>query len=316
MLKNKLYYILKALYWLFVLCLVSSCDMLPEQQSAEREFALIVGDIFVSADELKQDREFFSKYMPAGVLKGYDETITQQIIYYYILLDYAEKNSIVFESDEDISAYMFGLSGTEKGIEQEFLHNGVNKHLWYKRAGNMLICLKVLEAMAEGAVSVSDEDVTAYVESNQDSFTEPVSATFQQAVFDNLNDAKKFLSDIKYGKYSDYSNKDFSGKDLPNFATVYNIPKENLPVALANAIFFKSPGEFGDIVKTEYGFHVFRVLNLSDGGPIDKNVAFNMAKRHLDNEAKINYIAKQFELLRSSTRIEINKKTIAKLENS
>ena len=312
--KSKLYYILNIVCWLLLPYAISSCDMLPDLRSPRKDFALIVGDISVSMADLEQDREFFSKYLPADFLAGYYETITQQIIYYYILLDYAEKNSILPEEDEDIFAHMFGLFDEGKEIDKNFLRNGVNKKLWHKRVRNMLVCIKALEHIAEGAEAVPAEGVMKYIETNPNFFIEPASVTFQQAIFDNLNDAKRFLSDFKSGLYSDRSIS--SGKVPSNMETVYNVPIENLPDALANAVFSKSIGEIGEIVKTEYGFHVFKVLHLSEGGPMNKDVAFDMAKSHLDNETKANYVMKQLENMHKHTKIDINKKAIAKLENS
>jgi len=315
--KSKLNYILTVSFiCCFLLLCVSSCDILPDIRSPKEEFALVVGNISVSMADLEQDKEFFSKYLPAGLLANHYETVIQQIVYYYILLDYAEKNSITIDGDQDIIAHMFGFINVED-IEKEFLHNGVNRQLWYKKAKNMFICLKALEHIAEGAEAASSEEVMKYIEANPDFFIEPANATFQQAIFDNLNDAKRFLSDFKYGRYPEHNRSVSPEKGLSNLETIYNMPKANLPDVLAGAIFSKSSGEIGEIVKTEYGFHVFKVLRLSEGGPINnKDIVFGMAKSHLDNEVKIGYIAKQLEDMHRHTKIDINKKAIAKLENS
>ena len=110
-------------------------------------------------------------------------------------------------------------------------------------------------------LKVSEEELKKYYKENIREFSSPPKVKARHILLRNQEEAEKVLSRLRGGEDFGQLAKDFS-IDLPNAlegGSLGVIKKGEAVPELDKALFLLKEGDFSDIVKTEYGYHILTI---------------------------------------------------------
>jgi parvulin-like peptidyl-prolyl isomerase len=138
----------------------------------------------------------------------------------------------------------------------------------------------------------SDGAVTAYYAEHREDYARPERVHLRQILVEEKADAERALAAVRAGAdFGDVARRLSQEPAAPMGGDQGELARGELPPAFADLIFNLKPGEVSGIVPTDYGFHLFQVLEhlpaqelpLADAAPeIRKLLARQANERRLD----------------------------------
>jgi peptidyl-prolyl cis-trans isomerase C len=153
---------------------------------------------------------------------------------------------------------VFGTALRQEGLTPGGFRNELSRQL---------IAERLIETQVYKKVRVSREEARRYYDENKASFRRPGKVRARQIVVANRKDAKEILALLKKGadfswlaKTRSLSPDSIQGGDLGFFA------RDEMPPQFGRVVFRMKPGETSGIVKTSYGYHIFKVEGVMKAG--------------------------------------------------
>ncbi len=148
----------------------------------------------------------------------------------------------------------------EGEFEEMLAEEGSNLDYWRQGLAHRLLVEKLTTRVTAAQIEVTDEDVRHYFEANREQYRRPYQVRARQLVVATKEEGEAALARIRGGEDFAAVAREVSlspdaeeGGDLGYFA------RGELPPELNRAIFSLRKGRLSDVVKTTYGYHVFRV---------------------------------------------------------
>ncbi len=209
----------------------------------------------VDSEKITKD-EFYDSLVKANGNQILDSLIAQKII----KLESAKQNIVVSEAEiqTELNKY-YDYYGGEQAFIDTIQANG---HTIDEVKEDTATNLQVKKLMAPN-ITVSEEDIQAYFEENQDSFAQPEQVKASHILVDSAEKANEVKAKLDGGadfaqlaqEYStDTSNKD-SGGDLGYFE------RDTMVEEFEEAAFSLGVGAISAPVQTEYGYHIINVTD-------------------------------------------------------
>jgi peptidyl-prolyl cis-trans isomerase C/foldase protein PrsA len=170
---------------------------------------------------------------------------------------------------------------------------------------------KLMQQEVFARVAVTEEQIRRYFDEHAEEFVEPEQVHAQQIVVKGLDEAKRIQQQL------------WAGKKFPDLARRYSLSADakvggdlgffargQMPAAFDEVVFHLSPGGLSEVVSTEYGFHLFKVLekraprkrDLAEvRGPIEQKLL-----TQLRTEAQRAYV----EALKAKAQVKVNGDTL------
>ncbi|HOQ16647.1 MAG TPA: peptidylprolyl isomerase [Defluviitaleaceae bacterium] len=203
---------------------------------------------------------------PLGLQQLLEEIIAQELLY-------SEALEQKFENEEDFL----------------IAFNQIKKSLLIQYAVNKLM----------NSVSVTDEEVKEFFESNREMFSQPKTVSASHILISSEEEANKILDEINNNaldfaeaarKYSSCPSKEKGGA-LGEFSQGQMVPE------FEKAAFSMKAGEISKPVKTQFGYHIIKVDKVNEA----KSRNFEEVKEEVKNQCllykqKQAYLKKQEEL--------------------
>lgn len=175
---------------------------------------------------------------------------------------YLEENSVDPELGwgSDVLSALF-----DQFLDEELLHRlavdrGVADEVDGRRASVELLLGEEVEA-------VDEVEVAAYYQRHRDRFERPERAWVRQILLPDQEAVDRALTELEAGASFDELAARLS--QVPAGAIGDEaLGREDLPPAFADAIFALEAGQISGPVATDYGFHLFQVLERSPAGPL------------------------------------------------
>ncbi len=241
------------------------------------------------------------------------QSIADQLIDAKLLLEKAKEEKIQI-SDEEIEKAMTNIKSnyeTEEAFTAALEGSGDNLEKLKDRIFDSLALQKYIEEIFVSKVEVSDEDAEKYYAENKEKFVSEKKVHALHILFkpDNLDDAVKVKELLTNGadfgemakEYSECPSKE-SGGDLGFFGKGQMVPE------FEQASFEATVDEVSEPVKTQFGYHLIKVIENSEAGSLE----FDEVKDNLKNQIKtsvVNHnIQKLAKELRTSANIQIDSK--------
>ncbi|WP_232233681.1 peptidylprolyl isomerase [Bacillus sp. J33] len=193
------------------------------------------------------------------------------------------------EIDEEKAAYAESYGG-EEALKQTLETSGLTMADFEEDIESYLATKKLLEPRIE----ITEEDMKAYFEENKDSFAQQEQVNASHILVEDEETAKEVIGKLNDGgdfaelaaEYSiDESNKD-AGGDLGFFG------KGDMAEEFEEIAFSLEPGKISDPVKTEYGYHVIKVVEKKEAKEaVYEDVKEEIQNRLLETEMQTEYTA-------------------------
>jgi peptidyl-prolyl cis-trans isomerase SurA len=267
---------------IFILLFVLSA-VIYSQQAEDRILAIIGNDIITESDL----NEGLISYMRQNNLTQYSNAMVQQIFQNMVAekLIYAkgEQDSVTAGEEEIQKQLEYKVKslieefGSEKNLEQTYGLTLVKiKEILKQDIKKKIIVDKVKQTKFSGGIKVTSNEVKNFYEQFKDSLPS-VPETFElsqilinpklseEAKHTAYLKAKMILDSIKEGadfsdlarKYSDDSGSAVKGGDLGK------VKRGAFVKEFEDAAFILKPGEVSDVVETQFGYHIIKLISKS-----------------------------------------------------
>lgn len=258
--------------------------------------------------------------IPADQVTAFKKELLDSLINQELLFQECQKNNIAV-GEENVNT---SLSEVKENFEsEEEYQNALNDANMKEselsaRIRKTLAINELVEEKVSRNVVVTDEESMAYYTENPDSFqrTEKVRASHILVKVDrDAGEAKKVASREKIENIrrrimagEDFAQLAKENSDCPSSSDGGELgyfERGKMVQEFEDAAFALEPGDVGDIVQTQYGFHVIKVTDKIKGGTIEYETVKSNLDEFLRRKKIQTEVSAYIETLRNDAVIEI-----------
>jgi len=270
-----------------------------------RIVATINGDPITLAEF--QERFTRAGFKPEqGVELDVKEDFLNRLIERMMLVREAQRRRIKI-SVPDINKRIETLR-TENGeeVKDTLAGLGIDFEKWKADVWEDMMIERLLAREVGKRVSVSSADVRRYYQANLQEFEKPEQVRVRQIVVATEAEARKAMETLRAGadfaavaKQKSTAPEAAKGGDLGYFA------RGDMPAEF-NVVFSLPKGGISGIVKSPYGYHIFKLEDIRKAGRAGLDEAYRGIEEKLRREKEDKRYKAWFSELRSRTKFEIN----------
>lgn len=278
-----------------------------------------VGKMSIYADDLK--REFQRHRLddeeglpPAADLSLQKKTLLEDLINRRLLLQEAERKGVVVGTDE-VEAQLLRLRGGYKESEFEELLKTKDFTIAELKVTlrDSLVMRKYLRNHVFARLAVTDQEIDRFLQDHPEMFLAKEQVRARHIVVKTADKAKEVLDEIKKGllfeeaaiKYS-LSPEGKSGGDLGFFARG-QMPK------VFDEVFGLKVGELSPVMASDYGFHIFKVLEHRPEGLRPNDELRKEVERQLRIDKELEAQKAKIQELRLAVAVVIHESVLDKV---
>lgn len=197
---------------------------------------------------------------------------------------------------------------TENGndVKEVLSEQGIDFEKWKSDIWEDMMVERLLAREVSRHVSVSSSEVKRYYQANPQEFQKPDQVHARQIVVSTEAEAQKVMEVLQTGadfatvaRTKSTAPEAERGGDLGYFA-MGDMPTE------FNVVFGLSKGGISGIVKSPYGFHIFKLEDKRRAGTISLDEAYKEISEKLRREKEDRQYKQWLQELRSRTKFEVN----------
>ncbi len=210
--------------------------------------------------------------------------------------------------DELIKKELIYLDAKKKGLDKD--KEFIAKVEEFKK---MTLLAAVLKKEIEEKTEVAEKDIKDFYDKNPDEFKKGAAVRARHILVDTEAEANDIVAKIKKGEdFSELAkslskDKDSAqkGGDLGFFSQGRMVPE------FEKAAFSLKPDEVSNPVKTQFGYHIIKVIDKKEGAVVDFEQAKNVIKRRLLSEKQKSLFDSYIEGLKKNTKPVKNEEALA-----
>jgi peptidyl-prolyl cis-trans isomerase C len=227
------------------------------------------------------------------------------------------RNNVNFQKDQFLEILINKYLLLQEA-ERKNLQNSENVKKLFKKVKEEIIIQEFIDREVSSKAGVSDSEIENYYRENQNNYVEPAKIRACHILVDSELVAKKVQEDLKNGRdfaelakeYSlDIPSKD-KGGDLGYFSKGTFLPEFELACDKLNI------GEISEVIKTELGYHIIKVLDKKEAEPKKLEEIKDDIKSELLLDKEISLYNNLLQELRKNQNIAINEKLLESIDLS
>ncbi len=249
-----------------VLLLATACSRQPKQTQDPNVIATVNGEP-VERDDFEKQLAREAQAMEGGArtpeqLAPYKQALLDTMVDHLLVLQAARTAAVTVTSEEvDRRVLALGSEYPAGSFDEALAQSQTSRAALVRSTREALIIEKLFQQQVFSRLAVTEEQIRSYYDEHADEYAEPEQVHAQQIVVKGLDEARRIQQQLWQGKkFSDLARR-FSlsadakvGGDLGFFA------RGTMPPAFDDVVFKLSVGGTSEVVSTDYGFHLFRVL--------------------------------------------------------
>ncbi len=184
---------------------------------------------------------------------------------------------------------------------------GLSLHAWQTELRQSLVMEKLLQEVVYAGVVVAEEEVAAYYKENRADFDRPAQVRARQIVVADEAEGNKILGLLRQGEDFEAMARAHSlspdaeqGGDLGYFG------RGQMPAEFDAVVFDLPPARLSGLVKSEYGFHIFRVEEKRAAARLSQKDATQEIRRILETRKQEDAYQGWLQDLRTQASIEVD----------
>ena len=295
---------------------LSACGIFDR---AEEKVVITVGKRKVSAEELKND----IKYLTAGMgitdqgLREVIDPLLGRILDHYLVLEYGRQEGITL-SDKELETAVNDIKKDypeEAVFHEMLLHRYVDYEKWKERLREQLLVKKIIEKVSEGVPPVTFDEIRTYFDSHKNEFARPQMVRFSQIVTRTKQEAEQILGRLNRGDdIKELARRYSVTPEAENGGEVGWVSKGQLDESIEKVIFSLPVGKTSHVVKTPYGYHIFKVQSRRSEGLESLAEAMPVIQSKLFFQKQDSFYRRWLEQLRALYPVKVNEELLATLE--
>jgi len=236
------------------------------------------------------------------------EGLVNKIVDHSLILAYGKDKEIgldEIELDKAVQDIVKDYPG--ESFKETLLTRCVDYGEWRKRLGEQLLIRKIVRQQMKAVGPISYDAIRSYYDQRDEEFSHPPQVKFVHVIAATRSGAETLLSRLKGGEEIERIVQGETPEDgIQVDLSMSWHSKDMLPPALSEAAFSMPIGVVSPIIKTDYGFHVIKVVQREPAGRKDlMEVMGEIEEALLSKERETRY-ARWLEELRQHYAVTVN----------
>lgn len=252
----------------FLLALLASgCDQTKAPTGPDPSSVLVqVGESDITYGEF---RDALKRLLPEEdeeiaeeELAELKKSLLNQLIEERLILQEAEKSGIEI-SDEDIALETEVLKEDFEGdkFDEAIVASYGSMEKWQEELRKKLIIKKAVETIVNSKVTVTTKDALSYYRANKKEYQIPEQVHARMIVVETEEQAKEIRRKVFEGKFEDVAKEYSKGPEAESGGDLGSFGRGDMPLEFEEAVFGLPAGRISQVIKTPYGFHIFKVVS-------------------------------------------------------
>ncbi len=195
-------------------------------------------------------------------VEPYRKALLDQLVEEALLLQAARKLSVV-ATPEEVDRRVLRISSDypAEGFDEALAQGQLSMAELKRKTASLLMIEKLFDEHVYPRVAVTEEELRQYFEEHKEQFQESEQVRAAQIVVRTLEEARKLQTLLRQGrKFPDLARKYSLSADAKVGGDLGFFPRGQMPPAFEEVAFKLAVNQVSDVVTTEYGFHLFKVL--------------------------------------------------------
>ncbi len=303
------------------LCLLPACLSRREHPSPPAVVALINNNP-IKEDQLRSrillgaaayDESIFKD--PTAFLNVKKETLNQ-MIENRAIIDWGRKQNIVLTVEEKA----VGITRLKKGYSDREFQNMLDEKkisysLWTQLEEENLTVQKIMQKSLYPEIKVSENELATYYKSHLEDFAIEEQVRVRQIAADSEAKAAALRQRVLKGEnFAKVAIMHSISPDRANGGDLGYFPRGNYPKEFDDACFSLKPGEISPVIKSPYGFHIFKLINKRPKGYLTLEEVLPRIESILIQKKMAESYKPWLNRILSETRIQIMEGVLRKME--
>jgi len=250
-------------------CMVAlaACPEQARPPSDPNVIATVNGEVVTKTDfeaELSRELQAMEGEAPRSPeqVEPYKQALLETLIERAVLLQAAKSAQVAVTQDEvDRRVLALASEYPAESFEAALAQGQTTRIELERKTKEQLAVEKLFEAQVYARVAVTEDAIRRWFDEHVDEFSEPEQVRASQIVVKGLDDAKKLQQQLWAGKkFPDLARRYSLGPEAKVGGDLGFFPRGVMPPQFDEVVFKLPVGQLSDIISTEYGFHLFRVV--------------------------------------------------------
>jgi peptidyl-prolyl cis-trans isomerase C len=188
-------------------------------------------------------------------------------------------NITVTDEDVDTALQSYRQDYPGSSFDSMLQERGMTLESWREELKESLIMEKLLDQDVYANVTVSDQEVDEYYDANRDQFDRPAQVRARQIVVADEAQGKEILGMLRQGKpFAELAKQYSLSPDAQQGGDLGFFGRGEMPPEFDDIVFELPVNRLSDLVKSEYGYHIFLVE--------EKRKATRLSKQEAEEEIR------------------------------
>jgi len=202
----------------------------------------------------------------AEELEELKRSLLNQLIEESLILQEARKAGIDV-SDEEVLKEAGAL---QEDFEDEKFRDAViarygTMEKWRGELRKKLVIRRTVDSLVNSTVEVTAEEALEYYNENRKDYEMPEQVHARMIVVPTEEEAKKARKMAFAGNFEDVARELSTGPEAADGGDLGFFGRGDMPLEFEETVFSLQPGRISNIVKTDYGYHIFKVVEKTKG---------------------------------------------------
>jgi len=299
------------------LLLLTACSQQQKPQQDGNVIATVNGEVIGKADferELSRESQAMEGAAPRSPeqIEPFKQALLETMIERLALLQ-AARDAQVQVSPEEVDRRVLALTSEYPAgtFDTALAQSQTSRTELARRTREQLIVERLLSDQVFSRVAVTEDQIRAAYDENPDAWTEAEQVHAQQLVVKGLDEAKRLQQLLWQGKkFADLARRYSLSPDAKVGGDLGFFKRGELPQAFDDAIFRLSAGQVSDVVSTDYGFHLFKLIEKKPARKRELTEVRGAIEQKLLTDLRAQRQAAYVKALREKAQVKINQQAL------
>lgn len=300
---------------------LAACHQKDKEDPDTHSVATVNGEVLARADfERELERELSASAPESGQhppeeVEPYKRALLDTLVSRMLLLQEARARNITVPPEEVDRGVLRLSSDYPAGNFSDVLAQGQLSMAELKeREAARLTIEKLFTTEVYTRVAVTEEELRAEYAAHEADYSEPERVRASQIVVKTMEEARRVQSLLRSGKkFADLARKYSLSADAKVGGDLGFFPRGQMPPAFDAVVFTLGPGQVSDVVETEYGYHLFRVVEKKAGRKQEFSEVRAQVEAKLLAQRRAEAQTKYEQELRSRAQVWVNEPLLQSL---
>lgn len=263
-----------------------------------------------------EENKFSDQTLDKKKFLALKQATLDRIIQNRIIIDWGIKQGILLDENEKAEGLTKLKKGyTDREFEAMLQARGITMTQWSEMNAENLAVQKILSEVLYKKIKINQEEIEIYYKKNKEKFKTETRVHVRHIVTDTEDKAIALRTRIKKGEnfaelaiMHSLSPDRARGGDLGYFA------KGSYPEEFDKTCFSLTPGEISPVVKSPYGYHIFKLLDKKPAGTLDLAEVLPQIESEILKEKMEESFTPWYNGLREKVQVEINDTALKEIE--